>query len=122
MMVDGAPAVGEAVGLVNPFTGEGIDYALESGHIAAESIIAARDFTLDGLCEYPRRLNARFRHYFVIITRLRDLYYNTFMLNRLFGRGAVNPTIRETIMNICFGEGDPLDAVKPKMIWELLKP
>lgn len=122
MMVDSALAIGEAVGLVNPFTGEGIDYALESGHIAAESIIAAHDFTLDGLRQYPRRLNARFRHYFVIITRLRDLYYNTFMLNRLFGRGAVNPYVRETIMNICFGEGDPLDAIAPKMLWELLKP
>ena len=122
LMMEGALAVGEAVGLVNPFTGEGIDYALESGHIAAESIIAARDFTMDGLRQYPRRLDARFRHYFLIITRLRDLYYNAFMLNRLFGRSAVNPYIRETIMNICFGEGDPLDAIAPKMLWELLRP
>jgi len=28
--------VGEAAGLVNPFTGEGIDYAMESGQIAAQ--------------------------------------------------------------------------------------
>jgi geranylgeranyl reductase family protein len=29
-------AVGDAAGLVNPFNGEGIDYALESGRVAAE--------------------------------------------------------------------------------------
>ncbi len=122
VMVEGAIAVGEAVGLVNPFTGEGIDYALESGQIAAESILAAPDFTLNGLRDYPRRLNARFRNYFVVIPRMRDIFYNTFMLNRLFGRGANNTYIRENIMNICFGETDPRQALSPKMLWELLKP
>ncbi|MBI3240921.1 MAG: NAD(P)/FAD-dependent oxidoreductase [Chloroflexi bacterium] len=122
VMVEGGIAVGEAIGLVNPFTGEGIDYALESGQIAAETILAAPDFTLNGLGDYPRRLNARFRNYFVVITRMRNFFYNTFMLNRLFGRGASNKHIRETIMNICFGETDPLQAFSPKMLWELFKP
>src|SRR5436305_4217050 len=31
--------VGEAAGLVNPVTGEGIDYALESGKMAAEHLM-----------------------------------------------------------------------------------
>ncbi len=122
VMVEGGIAVGEAIGLVNPFTGEGIDYALESAQIAAECILAARDYTLNGLRDYPRRLNARFRHYFVIITRMRNFFYNTFMLNRLFGRGANNRYIRKTVMNICFGETDPLQAFSPKMMWELFKP
>jgi flavin-dependent dehydrogenase len=33
-------AVGDAAGLVNPFNGEGIDYALESGRHAAEAYLA----------------------------------------------------------------------------------
>jgi geranylgeranyl reductase family protein len=32
--------VGDAAGLVNPFNGEGIDYALESGRLAAEAFLA----------------------------------------------------------------------------------
>ena len=32
-------AVGDAAGLVNPFNGEGIDYALESGRLAAEAFV-----------------------------------------------------------------------------------
>ena len=34
-------AVGDAAGLVNPFNGEGIDYALESGRHAAELFVAS---------------------------------------------------------------------------------
>jgi geranylgeranyl reductase family protein len=122
LMVDGAIAVGEAVGLVNPFTGEGIDYALESGQLAAECILAAKDYSLNGLRDYERRLNQRFRNYFILITRMRDLFYNTFMLNRIFGRGATNPYIRETVMDICFGETDPARAFSPRMLWSILKP
>ena len=34
--------VGDAAGLVDPFTGEGIRFAIKSGRLAAESILAAR--------------------------------------------------------------------------------
>ncbi len=122
LMVNGALGVGEAIGLVNPFTGEGIDYALESGQIAAECIINAREFSIEGLKEYPRRINERFLHYFKIITLMRDLFYNTFMLNRIFGRGANNTYIREIVLGICFGETDPGQAFSSKMMWELFKP
>ena len=33
--------VGDSGGMVNPFNGEGIDYALEAGHAAAETIVQA---------------------------------------------------------------------------------
>jgi flavin-dependent dehydrogenase len=35
--------VGDEAGLVNPFTGEGLSYALESGALAAEAVLAHRD-------------------------------------------------------------------------------
>jgi geranylgeranyl reductase family protein len=38
---DGLLLVGDAAGLVNPFNGEGIAYAMESGEIAARSIVQA---------------------------------------------------------------------------------
>jgi flavin-dependent dehydrogenase len=37
----GVLLVGDAAGLVNPFNGEGIDYALESGELAAQAALAA---------------------------------------------------------------------------------
>jgi menaquinone-9 beta-reductase len=33
--------VGDAGGMINPFNGEGIDYAMESGHLAADVIVQA---------------------------------------------------------------------------------
>ncbi|MBK7722577.1 MAG: geranylgeranyl reductase family protein [Austwickia sp.] len=41
LYADGLLLVGDAGGMVNPFNGEGIDYAMESGRIAAEIIAQA---------------------------------------------------------------------------------
>ena len=38
---DRALLVGEAAGLVNPLTGDGIDFALESGRLAAKHLVTA---------------------------------------------------------------------------------
>lgn len=51
MAGDGWAAVGDAVALVDPITGEGIYYALRSAELLAECLLAGR------LGEYPRRLN-----------------------------------------------------------------
>ncbi|MGH2619107.1 MAG: NAD(P)/FAD-dependent oxidoreductase, partial [Anaerolineales bacterium] len=51
--------VGEAAGLVNPFSGEGIDYALESGVLAGECLehcFNAGDWSERALSNYERRL------------------------------------------------------------------
>ncbi|GAB94120.1 geranylgeranyl reductase family protein [Kineosphaera limosa] len=45
LYADGLLLVGDAGGMVNPFNGEGIDYALQAGRVAAECIAAAK--TLD---------------------------------------------------------------------------
>jgi flavin-dependent dehydrogenase len=47
---------GEAVGLVNPITGEGIDYALESAQLAANAIL--KDWK-DGLISLSIQKNYR---------------------------------------------------------------
>src|SRR5207244_2913420 len=55
--------VGEAAGLVNPLTGEGIDYALESGYIAAEHLARALDtgdFSHAQFARYHAQLHDRF--------------------------------------------------------------
>ena len=61
LAIPGMVLVGDAAGLVNPFTGEGIGYAMESGRWAAEAIveaIARRDVgTLD---RYPALIRERY--------------------------------------------------------------
>jgi geranylgeranyl reductase family protein len=60
---------GDAAGVVNPFNGEGISYAMETGRMAAESATAALR-TSEGLAReavlrrYPERLRAEYgRHH-----------------------------------------------------------
>lgn len=42
LYADGLLLVGDAGGMVNPFNGEGIDYALQAGRVAAECIVQSR--------------------------------------------------------------------------------
>jgi flavin-dependent dehydrogenase len=59
--------VGDAAGLVNPFNGEGIDYALESAELAAEvalAVLESGDRTL--LERYKSGLELRFGSYFAV--------------------------------------------------------
>lgn len=63
--------VGDAGGMVNPFNGEGIDYALEAGHMAADVIVQAlarragepRERVLAG---YADALDAEYGGYFTL--------------------------------------------------------
>lgn len=55
--------VGDAAGLISPFTGEGIGYALTSGRLAAETVDAALNGAAD-LSGYPAALARRFTGYF----------------------------------------------------------
>ena len=58
---------GDAAGMINPFTGEGISYALETGWQAAEAIhgaLRADDLTL--LNRYPKALSDLYGPYFAL--------------------------------------------------------
>ncbi len=63
----GVMFVGDAAGLVNPFNGEGIDYAMESGQLAAETglaVLASGDRTR--LRRYRVAVERRFGSYFAL--------------------------------------------------------
>jgi geranylgeranyl reductase family protein len=67
--VPGMLVVGDAAGLVNPFNGEGIAYAMESGELAAELIHGALVGNRPGLAHlYPSILRERYARYFRIGT------------------------------------------------------
>jgi geranylgeranyl reductase family protein len=82
-VAQGMLLVGDSGGMVNPFNGEGIDYALEAGHMAADTILqalalpdaAARDRVLQG---YAAALDGAYGGYFT--------------LGRVFAKMIGNPT------------------------------
>jgi menaquinone-9 beta-reductase len=75
--------VGDSGGMVNPFNGEGIDYALEAGHLAADTVVQALARE-----EGP----ARERVLASYASALDAAYGGYFTLGRLFAKMIGNPT------------------------------
>lgn len=111
--------VGEAAGLVNPVTGEGIDYALESGKIAAEhlvSMFAAGDLSCKNLKAYDQLLRQRYQRLFVLYNRLRFVYLNPLILNRLISSVARSQELMKLFMNIVLENQDVYEGLSPRTI------
>ncbi len=98
--------VGEAAGLVNPLTGDGIDFALESGKIAAEHIatmLKFGDFSRSQLQAYDTILRQRYQNLFRFSTRVSRMALNRRALNWLVPLAASRPKLPETLVNILLG-------------------
>jgi len=67
--------VGDAAGIVDPFTGEGIYYALRSGQIAAEEIARAFGQSDGDVSAYTARINAEINSDFRAATLFAELFY-----------------------------------------------
>lgn len=128
-IADGLLCVGEAAGLVNPFTGEGIDYALESAELAAETIVAAltnsrannrNSITERALRPYPRALDRHFRQLFQLMELSHRYGFNPWVFDRLFGRGARGQPLLDRLIRVCFGAAPPLSLLDPLELGALL--
>jgi menaquinone-9 beta-reductase len=114
--------VGEAAGLVNPLTGEGIDYALESAAIAAEHLLGAFDsgFAVGWLPAYDRLLRDRFEKIFRFSEWIRDWYCRPPVLNMLVPLANGRPELRQLLANIVLGEREPRGYGPVTMLARLL--
>jgi menaquinone-9 beta-reductase len=108
--------VGEAAGLVNPLTGEGIDYALESGQIAAHHLAHE---PLDPAA-YHAALHARFGKIFRFSEQVRDWYCVPPLLNLLVPLANRRPELRHLLATIVLGEREPAGFGPLQMLARLL--
>ena len=102
--------VGEAAGLVNPLTGEGIDYALESGRLAAEHLVdlfQQGELATERLTAYHALLHARFQKIFQFGEWVRDWYGHAPLVNVLVALANRRPELRQLLTNIVLGEREP---------------
>ena len=117
--------VGEAVGLVNPITGEGIDYALESAQLAASAILAGwRAGSVSPAIQksYRAALARKFRYQLALNRLAQRLYFRAGALDNLLGRAQHKPYLRRAIVDACFGSADPLVMITPRTLWEVFGP
>ncbi|PRR70233.1 geranylgeranyl reductase family protein [Neomoorella humiferrea] len=92
--------VGDAAGLVDPFSGEGIYYALRSGRLAAEVLYAALEGR-ERLENYTRRVQEEIApslHYAARIARV--VYALTPVVHRLV---TANPEVARRLVTVLFG-------------------
>jgi geranylgeranyl reductase family protein len=114
--------IGEAAGMVNPLTGEGIDYALESAEVAAEVLDEALSRNaapaqVEG--DFTGAMRSRFQRAFLTISRVRDFYFRPWLLNRAARAALRHADFRTTLVNVCLGNVEPGQGVSPKMLLQL---
>lgn len=106
-LFDRALLLGDAAGFVNPLTGEGIEFALESGAFAAEAVaeaVAAGDLSERGLAGYARRWQTRFRTAFQLNRKLMFAFERPRLIDRTFRAAKRNTRVREELADIIAGE------------------
>jgi geranylgeranyl reductase family protein len=122
---DWALVVGESVGLVNPITGEGIDYALESAQLAATAVLEG--WQKNGASpaiqkRYRQALGRKFRYQLALNHLAQQLYFRDGALDNLLRRAWRKPYLRQAIVDACFGSANPVVMVTPRTLWEVFGP
>jgi menaquinone-9 beta-reductase len=117
----GLLVTGEAAGSTYSFTGEGIGKAMETGILAAESLLAARGGALDD--------GALAAHYDAALKRLKpkfDLYekgnrvnYHPWLTEILIRRAARSPRLRQRMANLLEERSTPAQLMTFRGLYKL---
>ncbi|MGW7241715.1 geranylgeranyl reductase family protein [Streptomyces sp. NPDC054804] len=104
--------VGDAGGLVNPFNGEGIAYAMESGQIAADVIVQAYARATPGqreiaLQRYPRVLKDTYGGYYTLGRAFVKLIGNPKVMQIAAQRGLTHPLLMKFTLKLLANLTDP---------------
>lgn len=107
--------VGDAGGSVNPFNGEGIPYAMESGKFAAEAAVQAlarpagpaRERALD---EYPNRMAAEWGAYYRLGAAFVRLIGNPKVMQACTRHGLPHPALMRFVLKLLANLYDPHDG------------
>lgn len=108
----GVLLVGDSGGMVNPFNGEGIPYAMESGELAAEIAVQAlaRPAGPDrerALAQYPAELKARYGGYYRLGGMFVKVIGNPQIMRIATKHGMPHPTLMRFVLKLLANLTDP---------------
>ena len=93
--------VGDAGGSVNPFNGEGIAYAYETGRMAAETLdVALRTGDGHALQDYDRRIHDEYALYFKVARAFVKIIGRPELMRALVSTGMRSRTLMEWVLRI----------------------
>jgi geranylgeranyl reductase family protein len=112
---DGVLLVGDSGGSVNPFNGEGIPYAMESGKFAAEAVVQAlarpqgpaRERALAG---YPAAMAAEWGAYYRLGGAFVKLIGNPAVMRACTRHGLPHPRLMRFVLKLLANLTDPHDG------------
>ncbi|MEW2133291.1 geranylgeranyl reductase family protein [Streptomyces sp. NPDC005435] len=104
--------VGDAGGLVNPFNGEGIAYAMESGQLAADVIVQAQARATPAqreiaLQRYPQILKDTYGGYYTLGRGFVKLIGNPKIMQIGAQRGLTHPMLMKFVLKLLANLTDP---------------
>ena len=107
--------VGDSGGSVNPFNGEGIPYAMESGKFAAEAVVAAlaapegpqREHALR---QYPARMADEWGAYYRLGTTFVKLIGRPAVMRACTRHGLPHPALMRFVLKLLANLHDPRDG------------
>ena len=106
---------GDSGGMVNPFNGEGIDYALEAGHLAAETVVQAlarpegpaREHALES---YASALDSAYGGYFTLGRVFAKLIGNPVFMKQAARQGLPRTALMKFMLKLMANLTDPHDG------------
>jgi menaquinone-9 beta-reductase len=107
--------VGDSGGAVNPFNGEGIPYAMESGKFAAEAVVdgLARPEGPErerALCAYPARLATEWGGYYRLGAAFVKLIGQPAVMRACTRHGLPHPALMRFVLKLLANLHDPTDG------------
>ena len=115
--------VGDAAGLINPFTGEGIAPGMHSAEIAAQhaqTALSAGDLSSSRLAAYSQALRKVFSSDHRAARLLQKSVNSPALLNFLFGRMRRDPELALVVARIIVAQKSPTEAFKARTILRTL--
>jgi flavin-dependent dehydrogenase len=119
VVADGIILVGDAAALINPLSGEGIAYALESGELAADAVKAALDkgdVSSQSLASYRDALNKHFLVDHRICEFLRWVAYKPKWMDRAIRTGQEHPDFAARLVSVLMSTAKPSSIFHPKLL------
>ncbi len=120
---DGFMLTGDAGGLIDPFSGEGIGNAMISGKIATETALEAfdrGDFGAQSLAPYETKLRKKIQQELRVSTQMQNLANHGWLFNFAVKKANSNPAL-QSMMSSMFDDIDIRSQLsKPSFYWRLL--
>lgn len=123
-VADGALLVGDAATFIDPFTGEGVYFALRGAEQAAEVALKAlreNNLSRSRLLEYARARTELTRRY-LLCDVVQAVVRCPALLSRVVQRLDRSPDLADRLLSIIGDQRPPTDTLHPAFLWRLLAP